>query len=328
MLSRIEIKNFAIIQSLCLDWSAGMSVITGETGAGKSIVIDALGLTIGERAEQSVIYPKAKQAEVTSVFELDNTSAALNWLKEQELDEESECILRRVIVREGRSKCFINGRSATQSQLKQLGNFLVDIHGQHENQSLLKPKEQLSLLDRYATHIDLLDTVEQAAKKIQQIEKRKVELEQKQQARQAKQDLLTYQVDELNQANPDQAILNTLVEEHKQAATSQDRLVLVQESLHYLSEDENAACLTQLSRLIEKVSQLKSLDSESANCYDTLVQAESLLQEAKTEMDNYHAQLNCDPERLHQLDEQLSLFHDLARKHQVELEACCQKINK
>ena len=115
MLSRIEIRNFAIIQSLDLDWSKDMTVITGETGAGKSIVIDALGLTLGERAEQTVIYPDAKQAEVTAIFDLSPQSAATQWLIEHELEEEGECILRRVLVKDGRSKCFINGRSVTQS---------------------------------------------------------------------------------------------------------------------------------------------------------------------------------------------------------------------
>lgn len=321
MLSRIEIKNFAIIQTLDLNWSNGMSVITGETGAGKSIVIDALGLSLGERAEQSVIYPNAKQAEVTSVFELDQSSQAIAWLQEQELDEDNECILRRVIIRQGRSKCFINGRSATQSQLKQLGSLLVDIHGQHENQSLLKPKEQLNLLDRYAGHDQLLEKVKQAALTIQTIQKRKTVLEKEQQTRQAKQDLLTYQVDELTQANPEQAILNTLAKEHKQAATSQDRLALIEESLSYLSDDETNSCLTQLGQIIDKVSQLKNIDESSTNCYDILIQIENLLQEAQTEMSHYRDQLNCDPEKLQQLDDQLSLFHDLARKHHVELEA-------
>ncbi|MCF6193790.1 MAG: AAA family ATPase, partial [Kangiellaceae bacterium] len=158
MLLSIDIRNFAIIQSLQLDWHSGMSVITGETGAGKSIVIDALGLTLGERAEQSVITPGAKQTEINALFEIQARSAAYHWLEENDLlDEEqnshhSDCILRRVIIREGRSKCYINGRSVTQSQLKQLGSLLVDIHGQHAHQSLLKTKEQLNLLDRYANH--------------------------------------------------------------------------------------------------------------------------------------------------------------------------------
>jgi len=319
MLSRIEIRNFAIIQSLDLDWSDGMTVITGETGAGKSIVIDALGLTLGERAEQSVIYPNAKQAEVTAIFDLADDSAATSWLQEQELDEENECILRRVVIREGRTKCFINGRSVTQSQLKSLGSLLVDIHGQHAHQTLLKTKEQLNLLDRYANHNDLLVAVRDSAKQIKKIEKRQTELEDEKQARDAKRDLLSYQVEELIQANPQQSVLDTLEAEHKQAATSQDRLLLAENCLQWLSDDEHNAAMSALAKAIEQLSALSALDNTVNDIHDTLLQSESLLQEAKRDLAHYRDNLDCDPETLQQLDEQLATFHDLARKHHVSL---------
>lgn len=319
MLSRIEIRNFAIIQSLDLDWSKGMTVITGETGAGKSIVIDALGLTLGERAELSVIYPNAKQAEVTAIFELKPDSAANQWLIEQELDESGECVLRRV-VREDRTKCFINGRSTTQSQLKLIGSLLVDIHGQHAQQTLLKAKEQLNLLDRYASHNDLLKQVKQKAQMIYHIQKRQQKLHEQKQARDAKHELLTYQVEELTQANPETAVLNSLEKEHKQAATSQERLQLAQSSLHRLSDDNENTVLSSLSNIVEQISQLKAIDDQASNLYESLIQAEVLLQEAQTELSHYQNNLNHDPEKLQQLDDQLALFHDLARKHHVSLE--------
>lgn len=324
MLSRIEIRNFAIIQALDLDWSKGMTVITGETGAGKSIVIDALGLTLGERAEQSMIYPNAKQAEVTAIFELDDfgtdsRAAATSWLEEQQLDEEGECILRRVVVREGRTKCFINGRSVTQSQLKSLGSLLVDIHGQHAHQTLLKSKEQLNLLDRYADHQQLLTAVKDSAHQIKTIDKRKQELIEAKQARDAKHDLLSYQVEELNNANPQQSVLDSLEQEHKKAATSQDRLMLAQSSLQWLSDDENNSVLNCLSKTIEQLSELKQLDSSLENIFEALIQSEGLIQEARADLAGYRDNLDCDPEKLQQLDEQLAMFHELARKHHVEL---------
>ncbi|MCW9017605.1 MAG: DNA repair protein RecN, partial [Kangiellaceae bacterium] len=303
-----------------LDWSTGMTVITGETGAGKSIVIDALGLVLGERTDSSVVYSGSKQAEVSAIFELESTSAAYQWLVENELGEEGECILRRIVAKEGRSKCFINGRSATQSQLKAIGSLLVDIHGQHAHQSLLKSKEQMNLLDRYANHNNLLEKVREAAAAIKTIERRKSELEEEKQARDAKHDLLTYQVEELEDANPEQSVLDSLETEHKQAATSQDRLVLAEEANQWLADDEASSVISGLSRVIEQVSQLANLDPKVENCLETIIQAEGLLQEVKGELSHYIDSLDCDPEKLQQLDRQLGQFHDLARKHHVSLE--------
>ncbi len=319
MLNRIEIRNFAIIQALSLDWSTGMTVITGETGAGKSIVIDALGMALGDRVEQSVIYPAARQAEITALFQIKPQSPASQWLVENELDEEGECILRRVIVREGRARCFINGRSVTQSQLKLIGELLVDIHGQHAQQSLLKSKEQLNLLDRYAEHHELLQKVRTCAQTIRKIQQRKTSLETEKQARDAKRDLLTYQVEELTLANPEQSLLDTLEQEHKKAATGQDRLQLASTSLQALSDDEADSVLSGLARTLDQVSQLRQLDTSLNNLYETLLQSETLIQEARQELSHYCDNLDSDPEKLNQLDEQLTQFHDLARKHQVNL---------
>lgn len=325
MLLSIDIRNFAIIKSLQLDWQTDMTVITGETGAGKSIVIDALGLTLGERADPSVITAGAKQAEISAIFEISPNSAAHQWLEENALNDEqdpegnSECIIRRVIVRQGRSRCYINGRSATQSQLKQLGSFLVDIHGQHAHQSLLKTKEQLNLLDRYANHADLVDNVRLAYQQLKAIEARKVALDAQKQARDAKRELLTYQVEELIAANPDQSILDNLENEHKQAATSQDRQNLAQQALTSLSEDESNSAIALLNLSIAQLSKLISLDPGLNNLLETLGDAESLLQDAGSELIDYRDQLNCDPQKLETLDQQLSQFHDLARKHHVSL---------
>lgn len=319
MLSRIEIRNFAIIQSLDLDWSKGMTVITGETGAGKSIVIDALGLTLGERAEQSVIYPEARQAEVTAIFDLAADSAALQWLNEQELDEDAECILRRVVIRDGKTKCFINGRSVTQSQIKELGTLLVDIHGQHSHQSLLKPREQLNLLDRYAAHTDLINDVKQSSLTIKKIQQRRSTLLDEKQARDARYELLAYQVEELTLANPEQSVLDELEENYKQAATSQDRSLLAQGASNLLNGDEDQTCLSSLASIVDKVSELNALDKQVTNLLETFIQAESLLQEANRELRHYLESLESDPEKLELLDEQLALFHDLARKHHITL---------
>jgi len=330
MLLSIDIRNFAIIKSLQLDWLSGMSVITGETGAGKSIVIDALGLTLGERAEQSVIGVAANQAEVSAVFAVSQKSPAYLWLEENDLQEynglqeesdskQTECILRRVIVKGGRSKCYINGRTATQSQLKTLGSFLVDIHGQHAHQSLLKNKEQLSLLDRFANHADLISNVALAYKQLAEIKERKTQLEKEKQSRDAKRELLTYQVEELTLANPEQTTLDNLEVEHKKAATSQDRLQITQEAIHDLSEGDSVSSIDLLRKSMAQVSKLLTFDPSLHGIAETLSDAEALLTDASHELVEYRDSLNCDPEQLLQLDQQLSQFHDLARKHHISL---------
>ncbi len=336
MLLSIDIRNFAIIQSLQLDWHSGMSVITGETGAGKSIVIDALGLTLGEKADQTVITSGAKQTEISALYEVDHQSEAFQWLKENDLlDEEildhisnaspqaepkTECILRRVIVKEGRSKCYINGRNTTQSQLKQLGSLLVDIHGQHAHQSLLKNKQQLNLLDRYADHAKLLNNVKTAYQQLKTIEQRAKILQQEKRERDAKRELLSYQVEELNTANPEQSVLDNLEMEHKQAATSNDRLALTQNTLADIMGDENNSSLSYLNSSIGHLKTLVTLDKSVAGLLETLTDAESLIQEAHFELSDYRDQLECDPEQLQTLDKQLAKFHDLARKHHVSLQ--------
>ena len=328
MLLSIEVRNFAIIDSLQLDWRDGMSVITGETGAGKSIVIDALGLVLGERAEQSVVRAGTAQAEIAAVFSVAANSAAFSWLEENDLLDEQdidnpqddcECILRRVIVAQGRTRGYINGRSVTQSQLKALARFLVDIHGQHAQQSLLRPKEQLSLLDRFANHDDLINNVRLSHQQLSEIKANKTRLEQQQQQRDSQRELLTYQVEELRVANPQLSVLETLEQEHKQAASTQDRLQLTSQALESLSVNESGGCLPQLSQVIAQVNQLSAIDPSLSHLVETLADAESLLQEANTDLNNYQQKADSDPDALSRLDQQLSVFHDLARKHHVNL---------
>ncbi len=327
MLLSIEIRHFAIIQSLQLDYQKGMTVITGETGAGKSIVIDALSLTLGERADPSVIMAGRSQAEISSIFAIDPNSEAFDWLTENsllddEIEESSspcECILRRVIAKNGRSKCYINGRSVTQSQLKKFASFMVDIHGQHAQQSLMKSKEQLNLLDRYANHNDLLSHVKLAYQQLKSLELKKQQLQQQKASRDAKRELLNYQVAELKAANPEQQQLDNLEQEHKAMATAQDRLDLAGHLLSELSHDDAKASLQQLQSVIHQLDQLIRLDPSLGSVKESLLEAEVLIAESSQELTDYVAGLDCDPKALEQLNSQLAQYHDLARKHQVSM---------
>ena len=198
MLSNITIRNFAIVKSLELDVSKGMTAITGETGAGKSIAIDALNLCLGARAEASMVRPGEDKAEIIASFSVSDNSAALEWLESRELDNGGECIIRRIISSEGRSRAFVNGVPMPVAQLKDLGQWLISIHGQHGHLRLLKPDAQRSLLDGYANHTNLLSIVSQEYKTLQSLEHEYSQLKQAQEQRLARKQLLDYQVVELN----------------------------------------------------------------------------------------------------------------------------------
>ena len=159
MLTQLTIHNFAIVKFLELELKSGMTTVTGETGAGKSIAIDALGLALGSRADASTVRPGEKKAEISAIFTVEANSLAYKWLVEHELNNEDECILRRVITAEGRSKGYINGIPVPLQQLKSLSQFLVQVHGQHAHQALLKPEIQLAILDGYASHQKLQTNV-------------------------------------------------------------------------------------------------------------------------------------------------------------------------
>ena len=167
MLSHIHIRNYTIIDTLDLDLNPGMTAMTGETGAGKSILVDALGLALGDRADTTVIRHGASNSEIIISFDLSDAADALKWLQEQDMDADNECVIRRTLSKEGQSKGFINGRPAPMRSLKELGEMLVDIHGQHQHQSLVKREIQRQLVDDYANNDQLLKQVKDTMAKSQ-----------------------------------------------------------------------------------------------------------------------------------------------------------------
>ena len=172
MLTGLEIKNFAIVSNLSTEWQSGMTAITGETGAGKSIAIDALSLCLGERAEASAVRPGTERAEICATFDLTNLPLAKQFLEQHLLsNDEQECLLRRVVCKNGRSKSYINGTPVTAAQLKEIGQYLISIHGQHAHQYLLKSEHQLQLLDAYAGHQPLVEAVRQHYRNCQNLQK-------------------------------------------------------------------------------------------------------------------------------------------------------------
>ncbi len=202
MLVHLAVHNYAIVEHLDLELHTGMSVITGETGAGKSIMLDALGLALGDRADSGVVRPGADKADILASFELSSIPEARQWLSERDLDNDGPCILRRVITAEGRSRSYINGSPCPQGDLKALGELLIDIHNQHEHQSLLKPDTHRRLLDEYAGSQELARQVQLAAQRWRQTRQELERLSNAGDEQRARHQLLSYQLEELDNLAP------------------------------------------------------------------------------------------------------------------------------
>ena len=317
MLLQLTIQNFAIVKSLDIDWQKGMTTITGETGAGKSIAIDALGLCLGDRATTNTVRPGASKADLTATFDISNNTLATQWLSQQELDSESECILRRVISAEGRSRAFINGSQVPLAQLKELGQLLINIHGQHDHQLITKPNEQRKILDAYAGHEDLLDNVKHY---YQVHRKQTAELEAltlSQQQREAKKQLLQYQVSELDEFALQSDEFQTLETDYKRFSHSQQILTETMQTLQLLSQDEQVNALSSLQKCHDTLATLAHYDSELANIATIINDAVIQLEEANNDLRHYHDRLELDPQAFSMIEERYSTAIQLAKKHQV-----------
>ncbi|OOE38535.1 DNA repair protein RecN [Salinivibrio kushneri] len=321
MLADITIQNFAIVKSLELEFSKGMTAITGETGAGKSISIDALGLCLGDRADANMVRPGEKRAEISASFTLEQNSAARRWLQDNELEDGDDCILRRVITKEGRSRAYINGNPVPASQQKALGQLLINIHGQHAHQQLLRPEHQITLLDQYAGHQSLLDKM---ATRYQRWRRTKNELKaliKKKDDIDAQQQLLEYQVGELNELALGEEEYQQIEEEHKRLSNSGDIAMTSQAVVDLLSDGEETNTLSLLTAAQQRLSELAALDSHFSPLAEMLEEARIQTQETSQEVSSYLDQLDMDPQRLQYLDQRMSTIMSLARKHQVQPDA-------
>ena len=317
MLTQLAIQNFAIVRFLELDLRPGMTCITGETGAGKSIAIDALGLCLGERAEASMVRPGAEKAELTARFTLENNPQARQWLEQNELAMDEECLLRRVITEEGRSRAYINGTPVPIGQLKALGQQLLNIHGQHAHQLLLKPEHQLTILDAYAGHHELLDqtrsTFSQWRQQHHELQKLKIEQEQRQSRRQ----LLEYQVEELDEFALGEQEFAEIEQEHSRLANGSEIVEQCQGCLDLLYDNEEITIAGLLTSVTDKLEKLTDLDASLQPVATMLQEAVIQVQESHHELRHYLERLEIDPERFNTLEQRLSRTMELARKHHV-----------
>jgi DNA repair protein RecN (Recombination protein N) len=319
MLTHLYIRDFAIIDQVELELAAGMTVLTGETGAGKSILVDALGLALGDRADSGAVRHGCERAEISVGFDVAGLPAFKAWLHEQGIDAEDDCVIRRVITREGRSRGFVNNVSVPMQTLQQAGAWLVDIHGQHEHQSLLHRDVQRDLLDDFAGHAALREEVAKCYHRWQDLNTQWQTLRQAADDRESRLDLLRYQIRELDALSPAAGEGAALEEEHTRLHHANHLLDTCQRALQTLYEDEGALT-AQLGRTTQELTQLQRYDSRLAAPLQLLGEAAIQLDEAAAELRNYVNEIDLDPARLAQVENRLNALHDAARKHRVAVE--------
>ncbi|GLO60116.1 DNA repair protein RecN [Vibrio sp. MACH09] len=320
MLADISVNNFAIVKSLQLELSAGMTTITGETGAGKSIAIDALGLCLGGRAETGMVRQGEDKTEVCATFQLDNNTHATRWLEDNELLDGNDCILRRLITKDGRSRAYINGSPVPLSQLKSLGQRLINIHGQHAHHQLMKSDHQLSMLDQYAGHLNLLEKVRHDYQAWRQCKNKLKELLQNSQENQAQKQLLQYQIKELNELALTETEFSELEQEHKRLANSGELASNCQQAIDVLYEGEETNALAMLQSASQSLTQLAELDSKLATLPSMLDEAIIQVEEASSELRSYVDGIEMNPERMAWVEDRFSKVMSISRKHHVMAE--------
>ncbi|QGM80991.1 DNA repair protein RecN [Otariodibacter oris] len=321
MLTQLTINNFAIVRHLSLELNEGMSVITGETGAGKSIGIDALGLCLGYRSESSMIRNGADKADISATFTMQPNSPAYLWLKEQELlDEDNpyECILRRMINVEGRSKAFVNNRPLPVSQLRELGQYLIHLNGQHAPQLLLKNDYQLELVDNYANLHGLQSQMAEKYSAWKKLHKQVKNFRQQCEENESKKQLLQYQVEELNEFAIKEGEFEQLEEDQSRLANSEQLTELSQSVLNQLS-DNDLNVDSMLYRAIRDLETLVNIDEQYQPALEMLNEALIQVQEASSEVSHLADNIEQNPELLNELDSRISKAIQLARKHQVSV---------
>ena len=320
MLAQLTISNFAIVRELDIDFQRGMTAITGETGAGKSIAIDALGLCLGGRADADMVRQGASRADLCARFSLKDTPAALRWLEENQLDDGRECLLRRVISSDGRSRGFINGTAVPLSQLRDLGQMLIQIHGQHAHQLLLKPEHQKYLLDGYAGESALLAKMATSYREWHQSCRTLAQHQQQAQERAARTELLQYQLKELNEFSPIAGEFEQIDEEYKRLANSGQLISVSQQALAILADGEDNNLQSQLYSARHLMEELAGMDSKLSGVLTMLEEATIQVSEASDELRHYCDRLDLDPNRLYELEQRISRQISLARKHHISPE--------
>ncbi len=328
MLKHLLIRDFVIVDTLELDFSSGFTALTGETGAGKSILIDALSLALGERADSAMVRAGCDKADISAEFDITDLPKLQDWLREQELEgDEGICLLRRTLDAGGRSRGFINGGSATQQQMREAGAYLLDIHGQHAHQSLLRADAQRELLDSQAGLTEQAAGVAVAWKEWQSIHRRRVQLEQNADAVAAERELLSFQKNELETLNFSEVEWGELQADHARLSHAASLLETAQFGVDVLSESDTA-CLAQLNALTGRLRAGLEFDAGLQDTLTMLESAQNELQEAVYALRHYQERLDADPERMRQQEQRIADVMEAARKYRVKPEQLPQKLEE
>lgn len=320
MLLHLSVKDFVIVDQVEIEFAPGFTVLTGETGAGKSILIDALAYALGDRADASVVRVGCARAEIAAQFEIAQHAAMQTWLHENALtSEDGECLLRRVIDSGGRSRAFINGHAATLQQLREAGERLIDIHGQHAHQSLLRAATQRDLVDAFGGLSGVAQQTAQAYRAWQEIKRRREQGENQAQTLAREREDLSRQVEELSALHLTAEEWPALLQEQARLAHAASLIAGTRESVDSLSESE-VSLLGQVGGLIAKLKQLRAYDSGLDEPLTLLDSAEIQLQEAAHSLNHYLQKLELDPQRLQECEQRMESLHAAGRKYRVSPE--------
>ncbi|KXJ57805.1 DNA repair protein RecN [Neptuniibacter pectenicola] len=318
MLNQLTIRDFAIVESLDLELNQGMTVVSGETGAGKSIMLDALGLTLGNRAETGTVRLGAEKADITASFNIAEIPSAEQWLRDNDLDNCGECILRRVITKEGRSRCYINGRPSPANSVKALGEHLIAIHGQHEHQRLLKKDHHRTLLDDFSGLTKLAEQTRQAFQHWSKLNTELTHLSEQSTEQTARIQLLSYQIEELDQLALHENELKQLEQEQKTLANAGEILSTGHQFISLASEDESSNCVQSLNQCRQLLANIQSESPSVRQAAEMLDSALIQVEEASTEMRHYLERVEVNPTRQLEVEERLSTIFEIARKHRIK----------
>lgn len=318
MLTSIQVRNFAIIDQVEIEFAPGMTVLTGETGAGKSILVDAMGLVLGERGGSGLVRSGARRAEFTAEFDLRNLPQVRSWLAEQMLDLDDECILRRVIGEDGRSRAFINGNSVPLQSLKVLGEMLLDIHGQHFHQSLARRDVQRDLLDYYGGLIDLAVATRNAFADWRSLADKLDTLEAANADRSARLELLRFQIGELDALGLQPGEFEALTLERAKLQNSGRLAEGTNNALQLLFDADPANAQSLLAEASHVVDGLAAIDGSLEPVATMLDEACIQVSEAADSLRRYGEDLDMDPRRQDFVEERLNAIGSIARKHRVD----------
>jgi DNA repair protein RecN (Recombination protein N) len=319
MINWLDVRNFVLVEHVSLNFGQGMTVLTGETGAGKSIIVDALSILLGDRASGDIVRQGSDRAEIQAGFDLSNNPQAVAWLDTQLLaDETGECSLRRLVFKGQSSRGFINGRPVPIRSLQELGDLLVDIHSQHDHHLLLRRDTQRVILDTYANATDLVETISQTFIRLNDAHSELEELRAITESVREQEETLRHQVTELTLLDPDPEELTTLDTAHVRLTHTRELAEGTWQAIQVLDELEDTSASTLIHRSIQRLHQLSEFDPRLNQASTQLETTVSQLMETVADLRRWQSQYDLDPAEFEEVQNRMGALHETARKYRVQ----------